>query len=789
MILLLIVINVLDINTAPLSELKSLPLSGEKVQEVYYLRQARGYLRSVYELREVLSAEDFNKIKGLIRVTPPEEEDWTAAYIEQLQERLASEEGPTQSAIDHWQTILLEPIDINKASIDDILQFDRVNLIDAVSAIKYRTQFRKLRYVSDLEDAPYLSSYGFRNMRNFLTAGKPQKTGFPLDGFVRLEMTHKNSTREQGFDILSPDEITTSLNQVISDLEDTSATLYKRLIADGWSESDILNFQDRLKGEENEIQSGRWTESYSGKFHTTYGENIFLGGGAGRYYRSGYAGVQNIGPLKELVIGDYHYSTGMGLVFDNSPDSRPRSIERVNGLFGEATDNPLFKARGLGVHLEKWRLNSYLFYSRDKKSGIPNPDNTINCYFPNRYHLKEFDDIIDEQIMGGHLGFDISDIFSIPFGTYIGINGYRTVYGDSLHPDISTIDIPNDNNELGPSYTALFRGKQRDIGGIEGRLVYRNFGIQGEYAKERYRGFAYAFLARVLYNNIYLLFHRRHYEVDFDNPYSRGFWEQERFDDTPLEKSYRVLDPLFSDLSEYPVPKPEDGYYIETRYQFSRQITLTRAYLDLWKNLTQGTSNMRLQWEMEFRPVYPLRFRIKHKYQEKNRNKVSATTVSKTNELTFRTFVLLPNRDYLGFRVRYGRVLLTQSPRYSLDQIIDGGYISVFYEHHFSPRLSVKGGIAYWKTDGMSQWTFEDIGLDFLYGDGKKFYVSVLDRLSDNLYLRFKFRVKNELYPHWGLAESGEEYYNTEGELLENPPDFLDESSIYSGNINLTWWW
>ena len=114
MILLLIVINVLDINTAPLSELKSLPLSGEKVQEVYYLRQARGYLRSVYELREVLSAEDFNKIKGLIRVTPPEEEDWTAAYIEQLQERLASEEGPTQSAIDHWQTILLEPIDINE---------------------------------------------------------------------------------------------------------------------------------------------------------------------------------------------------------------------------------------------------------------------------------------------------------------------------------------------------------------------------------------------------------------------------------------------------------------------------------------------------------------------------------------------------------------------------------------------------------------------------------------------------------------------------------------------------
>jgi hypothetical protein len=336
-------------------------------------------------------------------------------------------------------------------------------------------------------------------------------------------------------------------------------------------------------------------------------------------------------------------------------------------------------------------------------------------------------------------------------------------------------------------------------------LVYRNLGIQGEYAKERGRGVAYAYQARVLYNNLYVLFHRRHYEVDFDNPYSRGFWEQERFDDTPIEKSYRVIDPLYSNLSEYPVPKPEDGYYIETRVQFNRKLTLTRAYLDLWKNLAVGTSNMRFQWEVEFRavgtsnmrfqwevefrPIYPLRLRFKHKYQEKNRSKVSTLTASRTNEVTFRTFVLLSDRDYLGFRVRYGKVQLTQSPRYSMNDLIDGGYIGAFYEHNFSTKLGVKGGIAFWKTNGMSQWIFEDIGLDFLYGDGRKFYLTVLDRLSDNIYLRFKFRVKTQIYPHWGLAESGEEYYNSNGELIDNPSGFYDETTISSGNINLTWWW
>ncbi len=790
MILLFLLLNIIDLNSASLNELKSLPLSNRKINKIYELRLAKGYLHSIYELREILSEEEFEKVKNLIKISPPEEEDWTAVYIEELQERLASEEGPTQSAIDRWQAIVIDPIDINKATVDDILMLNNVNLIDAVKAIEYRSTFRTLRYVSDLEDAPYLSSYGFRNMRNFLTVDKAEKMGFALDGFAKMNFDSKSSLREEGFDALIPEDMIVSINQAIVDLGDTSSTFYKRLIAAGWNISDIQSIKGRLKEERGDIKSKRWTDSYYGKFHTSINENTYLGGGFGKYNTiSGYIGFQKVKFVENFIIGDYHYSTGMGLVFDNSPDSRPRSTERINGLFGESIENPLFKTRGLAAHLRGSRFNSYLFISNDDKDGIPNPDGTINCYFPNRYKLDSFEDIINEKLIGAHLGFDLSNILNIPFGTYIGINGYRAIYQAPFNPDITTVDIPYDNNELGPSYTGLFSGKYRNIGGIEGRLVYNNFGIQGEFAKERNRGYAYAFQARVLYNNIYVLLHRRHYEVDFDNPYSRPFWEQERFDDTPLEAPYRVIDPVYSELSQYPVPKPEDGYYMETRIQFNQKIVLTRAYLDLWKNLAEETSNMRLQWEFEFRPIYPLRFRIKQKYQEKNRSRVSAFSTSKTNEVTFRTFILLSDRDYLGFRVRYGRVYLTHNPLYSMDEIIDGGYIGVFYEHNFSSRLGVKGGIAYWKTDGLSQWIFEDIGIDFLYGSGRKFYLSILNRLSDNIYLRFKFRVKTQNTPHWGLAESGEEFYTKEGELIEFPSGFTEEENITSGNITLTWWW
>lgn len=790
MIFLLMVLSLVDVNHASIMELKELPLDERKIEKIYNLRMAKGYLHSIYELREILSPEDFNRIKNMIKIVPPEdEEDWTAVFIEELQERLASVEGPTQSAVDLWQSIALDPMDINDATIEEILLLDRVNLIDAVSAVKYRKKFRKLRYVSDLEDAPYLSSYGFRNMRNFLVAGKEEKAGFPLSGFAKLEYDNQSSMFEEGFDVLTPRSMKNSIGQVISDIQDTSSTYRKRLLEEGWTEYQLNEFSEVLQQERKEIDNEIWNHGYSGKFNTSYGDNAYLGGGAGKYYWNAYGGVKNIGVLKNLLVGDYHYSRGMGLVFDNSPDSRPRSTERINGLFGAANENPVFRARGAAIHLRKDRVNSYLFFSVDKKPGIKNDDGTVNCYYPNRYRIERYEDVIDERMAGGHLGFDLSNILNIPFGTYIGINGYRAIYEDSIKPEVSTIDIPYDGNYPGPSYSSLWEGDKRDIGGIEGRLVFRNFGIQGEIAREKDRGLAYILQSRVLYNNLYVLFHRRHYDVDFDNPYSRGFWEQERFEDTPLEDTYRVIDPLYSELSEYPVPKPEDGYYLETRIQFNRKFTLTRAYVDVWKNLARQTSNLRFQWELEYRPIFPLRFRLKHKYQEKNRNKLSDYTTSRTNELTFRTYVLLSNDDYIGFRVRYGRVHMTQSPRYSRDDIIDGGYLAAFFEHNFSRRFGIKGGIAYWKTDGMSQWIFEDVGLDFLYGDGRKIYVTLLDRLSDNLYLRFKFRVKTEMHPHWGLENEDVELYDEDGEELLYPSGFSEESTVYSGNINITWWW
>ena len=240
--------------------------------------------------------------------------------------------------------------------------------------------------------------------------------------------------------------------------------------------------------------------------------------------------------------------------------------------------------------------------------------------------------------------------------------------------------------------------------------------MEGEFAKlkDADDGKAYVIKARTLYEHIYLLAIYRHYALDYDNPYTRPFAEQAKFDDTLLEKDYRLNDPLYSQLQEYPVPKAEKGIYLETRFQISRKLTITKLYADMWKNLAYNLPNLRVQGEIEYRPVFPLRFRFKHKYQNKQRGRTIEPSRSITNESTFRIFALLSERDFFQIQFRYGKVDLTSVPSLvgnSIDEesfvardiSMDGGFIETSWNHNFSKDLSVQGGIMLWNTNGIDR--------------------------------------------------------------------------------------
>ena len=90
----------------------------------------------------------------------------------------------------------------------------------------------------------------------------------------------------------------------------------------------------------------------------------------------------------------------------------------------------------------------------------------------------------------------------------------------------------------------------------------------------------------------------------------------------------------------------------------------------------------------------------------------------------------------------------------------------------------------------MSQWEFEDTGIDFLDGDGTKFWVTLKNTLSDNLQLRLKFLRKDTFFPHNGFYRPDpEDQYHYQGSPDETVTDFGDHVTDYGIRCQLDIRW
>lgn len=784
----------IDINTASRDEVHRLPLAAALADSLYSYRIRKGYFRSVYDILEVRGMDmgTFLKIKDRIIITRPEERREVSKYILWLQERLAAEESPREGAIDEWEDLLISPININRAGVDDILLLDRVTPVDAVSAVRHRRFLGGLRYVNALQDAKYLTSYGFRNMRNYIVTSDPEIQRIPFHLHYRMRYDHE--------DLFFGDEGSFSdrvdaLNARLEELEaDTVDNLYTTLTDAGWTPEEIYGLRQKLVTEREALLNARTPGDVSNRLRLRWSNRVKLGGrfivqpGGNEELIKRYAMVTDLPLIRKLIVGNYRITIGQGLLIDNTDEERARLTQRIEGLFGDLTDTEEFAFSGIAAEARAALFHPTVFYSRDRKDGILNRDGSVNSYVLTRPRTAPVADVFSQEDYGGALRIDLSDMLFIPLGTYVSLNGYETRMSKPLRPDTATIDIPLDKDRLDDlNYLLMPSGDRRTYLGTTFRTVFRNVSFEGEYVRQHDHGYGYLYKALIQFNTFYVIYMKRHYALDFFNPYGRPFVEQSRFDDTVVEKDYRLLDPLYSDLQDLPVPKAEDGHYFETRYQISRSLTITRAYIDVWRNLAYDLDNVRIQGELEYRPVFPLRFRIKQKWQVKQLPKAVQATTSRTQETTLRVFALVAG-DYLSLEARYGRVGLTPNELYNGDLLMEGNYLDAAWEHNFSDFFSVVGGVALWDAKSMSQWIFEDAGIDFLYGEGKKYYLTFKDRLSENVSVRFKIRRKSTSYPHTGIYGSGNEYHYGDDVpvLVRDFTDIRDQMS-YNLQIDVRW--
>ena len=540
-----------DLNSASLEEILALPMPPDLARRIYEYRVYQRYYASVYELMEVdgMTGELLERLKPLVATIPPEVEDASLARLSasfrQVQNFL-SEEGASEGLADEYLDRLRNPEDINDLDLYDLMSYQNVSPVDATAIIRARDQLGRLEGDRQLRGVDGLRYFSYRGLRDFIVYDPKQMASTELTGYYQ--------TRFWQTPFLTDDDEALSAAQ----------TLPPRA-QPGWLNKVRLNHVSGVQGgllTTQEFAEQNWNE-------TTKAYVGFTNRRSGDFR------------LKSLMFGNFRVAYGLGLVMDNTDYIKYRKTgygfdTRPLGVYGDLSRSYEFDLNGVAAEGSWGPVQLSMFAAGGEKDGILNPDGTINRYVimrprPEAEWLEDRTvggvptglrrDAFHEDMLGGNLKVMLAP------GTFLGVTGYEARYDRGFRADESTLILDNSllearDAEIWNGYTSVFTDgsgetqtfKFRRVLGAEAQTVFANVALQGEYAflqDPRNNVFnsnnpdAYVVNAFSQWDNLHLLAIYRDYDIGFDNPYSRAFSNDSRYEMTLLDSYYRLDDPLY----------------------------------------------------------------------------------------------------------------------------------------------------------------------------------------------------------------------------------------------------
>ncbi len=789
----------LDLNNATYEQIARLPIPRELAERIYDRIEYQGPFTSVYQLREVegMTQELLLQLKPLVRIEPFEEKSEREERIEQLYYRLdrwEGDEGTNQALIDFWIEQALEPIPINEVRYDQLLNLSGVSPVDAAAIINYRRQVGQIGSLRDLRSAPYLSYFGYRNARNFITFEQPERKR-ELHGHLMFRMTDTPFFTEEADVTAILDQNTLSIG---TETPNQYPDIYTRFIGS--------------YGPDIKLGFSYWHALQEPILNTDLG---FIRLPRAKMYL-GLLDKPLWGKLRlrKLYLGNYSLAFGQGVVMENTDFFVPRKSgfgfrKRFMGLTGDNSRTREYKLTGAAAELAYGdRAHLFLFGSFDKRDAILNrtpviidgeavhpvsqfivldqrfqfapDDSTRDGTFPGNPVLP-WRDSVRELLYGFHAAYDVFPT------TQFGITYYESAYDRPLRPpstpdelgeivapeNLNQIDLPD--NEIFNAYGGpVSDGKNpfwsaaksfRRVYGIDFQSVFQNISLQGEYAElDKGRSvslfgltgenpWAFVGSAYVQFDNFNILGLYRNYHLEFDNPYQRSFSNYQRYKRTIFEDFFYLESPFYTQLfTNNPQPQAEEGFYFNTRYQFSRKFVLTLEY-DNWKRKADDVTQFRLRGTLQFRPIFPITVNLRQKYQ--GREAQNNQTVEYFENLEFRGTVRfrLSRFDELGILYSTSVVKFRPRPRFFFptepgeelrflnlagNAALPGEAIGGFYTHNFNRWLKIRGFAGYY--NGFF-WNFEDTQFFVMESTrgAMRYWVSLYSRISNRITMRLKY--------------------------------------------------
>jgi DNA uptake protein ComE-like DNA-binding protein len=660
-----------DLNEASVHELVALGLPGEVAEAVVDHRTYVSYFNSLFDLLQVpgMTPELLKAIRDRVEVAPvfetarreQEEEERRAGELNYLVQRLLAEEGASEGLVDAYIDRIKDPRNVNRMSYFDLIFYQNVSPVDALAILDERRQAGAIESARQLRSAPGLSYWGYRNLRDFVRYDEPsERRHLRLDYQFRL---YNTPYVLDDADILNENILGDTQGLAEDQLEN-----FRNYELNTYAGRLALNTTDPAMTQKLRMAFGQnWRAG--GLVHRNLGEHDWA------ETVKGYIAVEKLPPrdtplgrfqLHSAVLGSYAAAFGQGLILENSDFFMPRRTGlgygvRAIGIHPDISRTEEFALRGGAVEASLGAVRGALLYSRDRKDAILNPDGSFHSYivmaprledellediradiaggmFAGRGDTSAFlpmRDVMEETVTAGNVRVLLAPTVYVG-ATGLNIRSENLVFdgpvADRWNPDPTKIvidpgRIEDRDAEIGGAYNSLALGNYRRVWGAEGASVWRNVALATEYAKLEtapdggtldriFSAGPEAFLAQgyVQYENFNALALYRDYDVGYDNPYSRAFSEDMRYEQTILDgNAFRLRNPYWAQLSRYLAqPKAERGWYFNTRYQFSRPVLLSGLEYDTWRRRADDADLRRFVVRLEYRPIFPLRIRLRH---------------------------------------------------------------------------------------------------------------------------------------------------------------------------------
>lgn len=629
-------------------------------------------------------------------------------------ERTVADMDPETSELQITELIeLLEefannPVNINRAGLDELAGVPALNLQTARAIINYRETIKPFESTLELLEVDGIGSVTFENIEPFVTVGKS------ADLRKDLYLDPRYWTHNSHFETLA------GYQQVLTPREG-----YSRPDSLGGYLGSPVKYNHRLRYRSDHISVNLTQDKDPGESLTGPSDFDFT---------SWHVAVEDLGLLENLIVGDFRVSYGQGLTlwnggaFGKSSNIIGSAIKNDPGIRPYTSYQETNGFRGVAATVGR-RLQFSGFYSNRSRTASEIEPGIVRFPTSSGLHRTTNESNrrlnLDQETFGGRVRYQTA--YAI-----IGVSGYHNLFNQTIEKGTQ------------PYQLFGFEGRKLSAIGTDIRLNMGSATIFGEIARSANGSFGGITGTEIsIMETTDLAIAYRNYAKDFQSIFGSGFGEQSS-------------------------PQNEFGFFTGIRQQIGNKLQLN-AFIDFFSTHgprfrnTRPTSGFDWLVRLDFDPLekFAIYLQVKAKSWEQEFDTLDffgRETLLMGEETRFNARLHMEYFVHENVRLRTRFDLVQYTETFSSSSI---GYL-MYQDVRFtpSPDLTVDARITVFETDDFNSRVFQFendllyvMSNAILFNQGQRSYIVARYRPSSHIIFRVK--ASTTLYENRQVIGSG----------------------------------